>query len=47
MKIPKWHLDELARREKLVKEGKAKFHDFAEVKKRLQRYNRKRKISQR
>jgi hypothetical protein len=34
---PKWHLDVLAEREKLVREGKAKFVPWPEAKHRLRR----------
>jgi hypothetical protein len=34
---PDWHLEVLVERQKLVQQGKAKFHDWADVKKRLQR----------
>jgi len=33
---PQWHLDTLDEREKKVQNGKAKFSDFKDVKKRLQ-----------
>jgi hypothetical protein len=34
---PKWHLEVLAAREELVRQGKAKFSPWAEAKKRLRR----------
>lgn len=38
---PDWHEKVLAEREELVRQGKAKVHDWADVKQRLQRRNRK------
>ena len=35
--VPDWHLEVLAEREKLVRQGKAKFSDWSEAKKRLRR----------
>ena len=37
--VPEWHLEVLAEREKLVRQGKAKFSDWSVAKKRLQRRN--------
>jgi hypothetical protein len=39
--MPEWHLKTLAKREKLFREGKAKFSDWSEAKKRLQRRTRR------
>jgi hypothetical protein len=35
--VPDWHIEVLAEREKLVRQGKAKFSDWSEAKKRLRR----------
>ena len=35
--VPEWHVEVLAKREKLVRQGKARFSDWAEAKKRLRR----------
>ena len=35
--VPDWHVEVLAEREKLVLQGKAKFSDWSEAKKRLRR----------
>ena len=35
--VPEWHREVLAEREKLVRQGKAKFSDWAEAKQRLRR----------
>jgi hypothetical protein len=33
--VPAWHIEVLAKREKLVRQGKARFSDWSEAKKRL------------